>query len=551
MSCVRMLLAVVLWIGSGAAPRAQDLVLQAQGGASGAAFGSSLAVMPDIDGDGRLELLVGAPFDALGAGPLDGGFQGRACVLSGADGGLLLDSHGVEASELYGWSVASPGDVDGDGVADLAVGAPNANGFRGRVVVISGASGATLLQAVGDSAGDRFGWSLAGVGDMDGDGLPDLAVGAFDDSQPQIGSGSVRVLSLATGATLLETGGLQAHDHLGSSLAAPGDADLDGVPDLVAGGELIDGAYEDSGGVTLRSGASGAELWLAVGQSAFEAFGHALAAVGDVDGDGVTDVLAGVPLVDSLGTDAGRAVLLSGATGGEILVLAPPFAFGQMGTSVCGAGDLDGDGVPDLACGAPLAGDPALAGPGAVAVFSGASGALLRDFEGTAELGGYGAALAAGDVDDDGAPDLLVGAPWEGGSPLGPGVVRLYSGDAWVNLGSALAGASGAPQITAQGVAAEGQPVSLGLQGALPGAACVLLIGTQPLLAGFKGGTLVPDPLWASPALPVGPDGTLELSGTWPPGAPAGTSFFFQWWIVDPGAPQGWAATEGLAVVVS
>jgi hypothetical protein len=549
MSCVNVMLVVAAWIGAGAAPHAQELVFVVEGGSAGAAFGTSLALLPDVDGDGRLDLLVGAPFAALAAGPLDGGFQGRASVHSGADGALLLEAHGQQASELYGWSVASPGDVDHDGIADLAVGAPNWDGWRGRVQVLSGASGALLLQAAGDSAGDRFGWSLAAAGDLDGDGVPDLAVGAFDDSQPLPGSGSVRVLSLASGATLLELGGLQAHDHLGASLAAPGDADLDGVPDLAAGGVLIDAQHEDTGGVSVRSGATGAELWLVTGTYEGEAFGHALAVPGDVDGDGVADLLVGAPLVDSFGTDGGRAVLLSGASGGELLALPPPFAFGQFGSSVSGAGDVDGDGVPDLACGAPLAGDPALAGPGAVAVFSGAGGALLCNWEGTGTLSGFGAALAAGDVDDDGALDLLVGAPWDG-APASPGFVRLYSGDAWVDVGPALAGTHGEPQIAAQGVAAEGQPVGLQLAAALPGAPCVLLIGSQPLLAGLLGGTLVPDPLWASPTLPVGATGALDLSGNWPPGAPAGASFWFQWWIADPGAVQGWAATEGLVVVV-
>ena len=146
--------------------------------------------------------------------------------------------------------------------------------------------------------------------------------------------------------------------------------------------------------------------------------------------------------------------------------------------------------------------------------------------------------------------DLLVGAPEGGLEPAGAGIVRLFSGNAWLEQGAPLFGSAGTPLIWATGQAQEGKAVSLGLSNGLAAAPCVLLIGLQPLLADFKGGTLVPDPQWASPPLVTDALGEVQMDGTWPPGAPPGTALYFQWWITDPGAIEGWAATAGLKVIV-
>lgn len=539
---------LLAWMGEAAA---QALAVQIEGPADASAFGHALAVAGDADGDGRLDLLVGAPFDSVDAGPLDGGFQGRVQLRSGADGALLAEADGAGGGELYGWSLAAVGDVDGDGAADFAAGAPNADAFRGRVELVSSASGAVLWTLAGDSAGDRFGWALAALGDLDGDGISELAIGAWGDAQPLAGSGALRIVSGASGGFMFSVSGAHAFDHLGSAVVATGDLDLDGWPDVAVSAELLDAnGKEDVGGVLAVSGETGLALWTTPGTTSEVQFGHALAGPGDTDGDGTPDVVVGFPLADAGGTDSGGARVLSGSSGALLLELAPPAPFGQGGAALAGAGDVDGDGRTDIALGSPLAGDPPLQGPGRVSVHSGVGGGLLRSFSGSQALGGFGGALSGGDVDGDGWIDLLVGAPWEGGTPVGPGRVSLYSGDAWLDVGQALAGGAGVPLIQAQGTASVGQDVGLSLAGASPGAPCLLLIGTQALLAPFKGGTLVPDPLWSSPPLVTEATGGVALAGTWPPGAPVGTAFLFQWWISDVAAPQGWAASAGLKVTV-
>jgi hypothetical protein len=358
----------------------------------------------------------------------------------------------------------------------------------------------------------------------------------------------VRLISGASGATLQELEGAHALDHFGSALAALGDVDLDGVTDLLVSSALYDALQEDVGAVSLRSGATGGELFALAGTFFKDAFGYAIAAPGDVTGDGMPDALVGAPNSDIAGVDAGQAQLVSGASGQIVLNLYPPLYFLGFGSSLCSAGDLDEDGVLDLAVGAPRYVDPFIELPGRVSIFSGADGALLQLFDGATAQGLFGSALAAADLDADGHTDLVVGAPYEGGDPWGPGLVEVYSGDVWLALGEGTPGSNGTPDFLVEGEPEVGEQVSFTVQDALPGAPAVLVVGASALLAGFKGGTLVPNPDWFSPVLAVGGDGVLSLAGPWAPGAPSGMPFYFQWWVADPGAPKGWSSTGGLQV---
>ena len=545
-----IVLALVLLSSVAQGARGQTLMLEVSGPQPSSAFSNVLAVVGDLTGDGRPELAVGAPFDGV---PLPGtmsddGFSGSAHVLSGADGAELFAIEGVEPSELLGWSVASAGDVDADGVPDVAVGAPNADAWRGRVLVLSGDGGTPLLEVWGKQAGERFGYAIAPMGDVDSDGHDDLAVGAFEHDGELASEGAVRLLSGATGVTLLELSGTNAYDHFGSALAALGDVDHDGVTDVLVTSALYDGLDVDSGGVSLRSGATGEELFVLGGELYGDQFGRAIAPAGDLTGDGVPDALVGVPHSEAVWPDGGAAHLVSGANGVAVLDLYPTPYFKEFGAALCTAGDLDEDGVLDLAIGAPQYVDPFTTQPGRVSVFAGAGGALLTTIVGAVPQGFFGSALAATDLDDDGAIDLVVGAPYEGGDPTGPGMVEIYSGDVWLPLGTGTPGSLGTPDFEVQGEPVVGEPVSFIVQDALPGASAVLVVGASALMAPFKGGTLVPNPDWFSPVLKVDNVGVLSLAGPWPPGAPAGMEFYFQWWVADPGAPKGWASTEGVLV---
>jgi len=185
-----------------------------------------------------------------------------------------------------------------------------------------------------------------------------------------------------------------------------------------------------------------------------------------------------------------------------------------------------------------------------VFVQSGADGELLSEFDGTAVLDGFGFGLASSDLDADGVVDLVVGAPWEGGTPVGPGHVRVYSGDLWVTLGLGTPGSGGTPQFLVEGEPEVGSPVAFTLADAQPGASAILIVGASALMAPFKGGTLVPNPDLLAPVVKVGAGGSVSLAGAWAAGPPPGMQLFFQWWVADAGAAHGWAATAGVQLTV-
>ena len=203
-------------------------------------FGSALAEVGDIDGDGVPDLAVGADGQFVGGREA----QGQVFLFSGATGQRLrtLDNPTPQEGARFGFALAKVGDMDGDGAPDLAVGAfEQAVGGRfaqGQVFLFSGATG-QRLQPLNDPIPQelaRFGWALAGVGDVDGDGVPDLAVGApFQHVGSNLIRGRVFLFSGATGQRLQT---LKAAEGLGFALAGVGDVDGDSVPDLaVAGAE--------------------------------------------------------------------------------------------------------------------------------------------------------------------------------------------------------------------------------------------------------------------------------------------------------------------------
>ncbi len=342
---------------------------------------------------------------------------------------VVFDLAGGAAGDLFGNALAGGLDVDGDGVPDLVIGARRAdlaalNG--GRVEVRSGASGAPLLGVDGAGAGDSLGQAVGLVGDLDGDGRAEFVVGApFGDDGAWNGGGA-SVLTGAAGATLFAVPGQVQFGLLGWSVAGCGDVDLDGVNDFVIGAPEEDGGGTDSGALYVHSGATGSFLWGKIGQADGDRLGRAVAGAGDLDGDGHADVLGGADQED-VGAleDAGVVRAWSGRDGALIWARSGPTAGARLGFAVAGVGDVDGDGRDDFAAGA-FGEGPNGAQSGRVYVWSGASGALLHTFAGAAAGDQLGWAVAGlGDVDGDGRADILVGAPGELG---GRGAARIYSG---------------------------------------------------------------------------------------------------------------------------
>src|ERR1044071_9839265 len=149
---------------------------------------------------------------------------------------LIIHVAGGAAEEQLGFAVATVPDVDGDGRPDFATSSPTGANSFGIVRVYSGATGTLLWSAQGPAAGSQFGACVAGLGDVDGDGRGDIAVGAyFADFAGALGAGSVRIYSGATGALIRQHRGDAPDNHMGWSVADAGDVDGDGVDDVIGG----------------------------------------------------------------------------------------------------------------------------------------------------------------------------------------------------------------------------------------------------------------------------------------------------------------------------
>jgi len=363
----------------------------------------------DIDNDGYDDMIVGAP----GAGA---NHSGEAYVYSGADGSLLLHFTGEGSNERFGRAVTSA-DLNEDGFDDVIVSAPvnSAGGtYAGRVYVFYGSAGpfpATIAAADADGIiasnllGDLFGMSLCALDDVDGDTCADLAVGAT-----QLVSGGPGAVYVYSGRDLslhYSLTGEGDNDWFGHAIAQTGDLDDDGHADLVIGAPKHDVGVLDVGRVYVRSGASGGAIHEIPGDSSQDHFGWALADVGDIDVDGVDDIAVGALYAGDT-SFPGIAYIVSGADYG--LIRSHTGAAGDgLGCAVAGVGDIDGDSVPDYAVGA---WQQRQSKRGEVILYSGESGSVIHTYLGEQFKSAFGYSInGRGDFNQDGARDLLVGAP--------------------------------------------------------------------------------------------------------------------------------------------
>jgi len=330
------------------------------------------------------------------------------------------------ANGRFGGAIVNLGDVDADGTPDLAVGAigPSDEG----VYVVSGATGASLYRVWATPFCSKgrcnFGRTIAAVPDTDGDGVPDFAVGA---SGQRVGgrnyAGAVYLFSGATGAPRWRRDNpspTEFGDGFGRAVASAGDVDGDGIGDVIGGSGSGDRFH-------IVSGASGAVVRSETGTGTL-----ALTSVGDTNGDGDPEV-AVATATDPSYTE--EIILLYDAAAGVYrdTVAAPTEAIGSFGLAVAPAGDVDGDSAADFAVGARNAGGTTpINGPGRAYVYSGATGALVHALQSpqTSPFGGaFGWSVAAGtDVDGDGVGDVAVGAIGEDGTASSDGQVHVFSG---------------------------------------------------------------------------------------------------------------------------
>ena len=421
--------------------------------------GCALDASGDANGDGRQDLLVGAyrqaaGGDAAGAGYLLHGPIYDTVSLSGADATFIGEAGGDEA----GRDIAFAGDVNGDGLSDILVGASyedSGGADAGAAYLVHGPVTGTVdladadARLLGHVPGERAGYSVATAGDVDGDGLDDVLVGApFSDKNGEESGMVYLMLSPLAGTISLDLSaaqlvGVEEDDQAGHTIASAGDLDGDGYGDILVGAWQSDS--EGPGRAYLLHGPLSGEQSLAdadailFGESADDDAGVAIGTAGDIDGDGVMDLLVGAPAADVGGSSPGKVYLVAGPTAAsaDLAVVGMTFtgevADDQAGTAAIAAGDVDGDGHDDLLVGArwqgaggdnagaayllygPVNGDLALAQADAKLV-----GEEAKDYAGSA--------LAAGDLDGDGFGDLAIGAALHDDPDEDAGAVYLFYG---------------------------------------------------------------------------------------------------------------------------
>ncbi|MFT7619182.1 MAG: hypothetical protein ACI97A_002832, partial [Planctomycetota bacterium] len=338
---------------------------------------------------------------------------------------------GDSAGDEFGRSARGCGDVNGDGSDDIIVGAwqdDNNGADSGSARVFSGFDGSLLYTFNGDSADDNFGRSVSGAGDVNNDGRADLIVGAWHDDNNGADSGSARVFSGLDGSILFTFDGPGASSSFGQSVASAGDVNADGFDDVVVGGHLDDSSSLNAGIARVFSGFDGSILYTFTGAASGDKAGRSVNGAGDVNNDGFEDVIVGSHHNDMNGSNAGSVRVFSGQDGSTLFTFFGSAANDQFGFSVDGAGDVNIDGYDDVIISSHLD-DNNGADSGSIVVKSGLDGSTIYALDGDGAGDQFGLAVAgAGDLNGDGIGDFVVGSHFEDRRGIDSGVARTYSG---------------------------------------------------------------------------------------------------------------------------
>ncbi len=413
---------VYLGSDSGLAATTQRFI---EGNIAGAAFGAYLDTAGDVNGDGYDDIVVGSPTYANGESG-----EGRALVYLGSAAGVAdapvwsFESDIAQAN--FGRRVAGTGDVNADGYDDIIVSAPelaNGQNGEGQVYLFLGSETGPALSPSwsyeSNIVGGRAGWGLGCAGDVNGDGYADIV---FDVGTNNPASGAVHVFFGS------ETGPGASPDRsfasgagaFGDAVYTAGDLNGDGFSDLIAGDMS---ASSQTGKITILGGLEVGSVFPVLaeryGVQTGEQFGIDCRSAGDVNGDGFGDVIVGAPRYDNGNTDEGAVRVYLGHAGAPNLSAAWSPQGGQA-LSEFGAtlaqGDWNGDGYTDLAVGSPDY-DAGATNTGAVSVyyggFYGYASSTSLFLTGAQANGYFGLAVAnAGDIDNDGCDELIVGEPY-------------------------------------------------------------------------------------------------------------------------------------------
>ncbi len=380
------------------------------GEAAGDQFGWIARDIGDVDGDGIHDFTTSAPTSRTDAG--------RVYVYSGRSGKRIWVRSGDPGDKL-GIGVEAAGDVNADGIPDVVAGAPGA----GKAFVYSGADGSTLVTLEAGKKDENFGRHVSDVGDVNGDGHADVLVGA-PGARNSDDTGRAGLYSGSDGSLLLDLHGENAGDQFGSTVGGRKDKDH---LFLIAGAPHAGPA--NRGRVYVYTDLSGKPRWVFDADETGFAFGFMfVSVVGDVDADGVPDIYA-TDFADSAnGPRSGRVYVFSGKDGSRLLTLSGESAGDAFGIGVADAGDVNHDGHADLIIGAWRYSAAAPSG-GKTYLYSGKDGSLIRAW--TCKVMGdtFGFdATGMGDVDGDGTIDLLVTSAWSAVKGPRSGRVFVISG---------------------------------------------------------------------------------------------------------------------------
>jgi hypothetical protein len=426
-----------------------------------------VAAAGDVNGDGYADVIVGSKDFANGQFT-----EGRAFVYEGSSLGLATspawtaESNQVGAN--LGISVATAGDVNGDGFSDVIVGAhqyDNGQTNEGRAFVYHGSAGEPELFAswTAESNQDiaRYGSSVATAGDVNGDGFSDVIVGAddYDDGQTDEGQAFVYVGSTTgLGTTPAWTAqGNQDIAQFGSDVASAGDVNGDGFSDVIVGARLYTNGQDSEGRAYVYHGSTTGlaplPAWTAESGNAFAQFGAAVASAGDVNGDGFSDVIVGAADYTNGQVLEGRAFVYLGSPEG--LASSPAWtaesdqAGASFGGSVGSAGDVNGDGFSDVIIGASRY-DHDQTNQGRAYVYLGSPAGLAASpawtVESDQEAAYFGLSVGtAGDVNGDGFSDVIVGAMLYDDGQSDEGQAFVYLGSS-AGLATSAAWTAGSDQ---------------------------------------------------------------------------------------------------------